>query len=202
MRSGRSSRTPATSSSARAASRTRRIRTSWLRSRKRSPAPMRSRRRPAETARSSTTVSRSSSTAAPLEPRDLLGLVPGGTTRPARGGRAGRRIVAASRAGRCRTGRSRRRRTRRSRSRSTASAAAPTPARAERTGTLPATSATRKIKQVASGRFGVTRRVRRLAEELQIKIAQGSKPGEGGQIPGHKVTEEIAGLGIRSRASR
>ncbi|HXF98335.1 MAG TPA: glutamate synthase large subunit, partial [Gaiellaceae bacterium] len=51
-----------------------------------------------------------------------------------------------------------------------------------------------KIKQVASGRFGVTAEYAVFAEELQIKIAQGSKPGEGGQIPAHKVTEEIARL--------
>ncbi|MGH2590487.1 MAG: glutamate synthase-related protein, partial [Actinomycetota bacterium] len=50
------------------------------------------------------------------------------------------------------------------------------------------------IKQVASGRFGVTPEYCAFAEELQIKIAQGSKPGEGGQLPGHKVTEEIARL--------
>ena len=51
-----------------------------------------------------------------------------------------------------------------------------------------------KIKQVASGRFGVTPEYAAFAEELQIKIAQGSKPGEGGQLPGHKVTDEIARL--------
>jgi len=51
-----------------------------------------------------------------------------------------------------------------------------------------------KIKQVASGRFGVTPAYLMAAEELQIKMAQGSKPGEGGQLPGHKVTEEIARL--------
>ena len=51
-----------------------------------------------------------------------------------------------------------------------------------------------KIKQIASGRFGVTPEYCAFAEELQIKIAQGSKPGEGGQLPGHKVTEEIARL--------
>ena len=50
------------------------------------------------------------------------------------------------------------------------------------------------IKQVASGRFGVTSNYLVNADELQIKMAQGSKPGEGGQIPGHKVTEEIARL--------
>ena len=51
-----------------------------------------------------------------------------------------------------------------------------------------------KIKQVASGRFGVTAEYAAFAEELQIKIAQGSKPGEGGQIPAHKVSDEIARL--------
>ena len=51
-----------------------------------------------------------------------------------------------------------------------------------------------RIKQVASGRFGVSAEYAVSAEELQIKIAQGSKPGEGGQIPAHKVTEEIARL--------
>ena len=48
------------------------------------------------------------------------------------------------------------------------------------------------IKQVASGRFGVTPMYLMSADELQIKMAQGSKPGEGGQIPGHKVSELIA----------
>nr|MBA2391109.1 alpha-hydroxy-acid oxidizing protein [Geodermatophilaceae bacterium] len=50
------------------------------------------------------------------------------------------------------------------------------------------------IKQVASGRFGVTPAYLLSARELQIKIAQGSKPGEGGHLPGHKVTAEIAAL--------
>ena len=49
-----------------------------------------------------------------------------------------------------------------------------------------------KIKQVASGRFGVTSEYMVNAEELQIKIAQGAKPGEGGQLPGHKVYPWIA----------
>jgi glutamate synthase domain-containing protein 2/glutamate synthase domain-containing protein 1/glutamate synthase domain-containing protein 3 len=49
-----------------------------------------------------------------------------------------------------------------------------------------------KVKQVASGRFGVTPRYLSKADELEIKISQGSKPGEGGQIPGHKVTDFIA----------
>jgi glutamate synthase (ferredoxin) len=51
-----------------------------------------------------------------------------------------------------------------------------------------------RIKQVASGRFGVTAEYAAFADELQIKIAQGSKPGEGGQLPGHKVSQEIARL--------
>ncbi len=49
-----------------------------------------------------------------------------------------------------------------------------------------------KVKQVASGRFGVTPRYLSKADELEIKISQGSKPGEGGQIPGHKVPDFIA----------
>jgi len=48
------------------------------------------------------------------------------------------------------------------------------------------------IKQVASGRFGVTSYYLSHANELEIKIAQGAKPGEGGQLPGHKVSEDIA----------
>lgn len=48
------------------------------------------------------------------------------------------------------------------------------------------------IKQVASGRFGVTSNYCANADELQIKIAQGAKPGEGGQLPGHKVSVTIA----------
>ena len=48
-----------------------------------------------------------------------------------------------------------------------------------------------KIKQVASGRFGVTANYLINAEEIQIKLAQGAKPGEGGQLPGHKVDEII-----------
>ena len=51
-----------------------------------------------------------------------------------------------------------------------------------------------KIKQVASGRFGVTPAYLRSAEVMQIKVAQGAKPGEGGQLPGHKVNEYIASL--------
>ncbi len=50
------------------------------------------------------------------------------------------------------------------------------------------------IKQIASGRFGVTPDYVAFADELQIKMAQGSKPGEGGQLPGKKVTVEIARL--------
>jgi glutamate synthase (NADPH/NADH) large chain len=51
-----------------------------------------------------------------------------------------------------------------------------------------------KIKQVASGRFGVTAEYLNSADQIQIKMAQGAKPGEGGQLPGHKVTEYIASL--------
>ena len=51
-----------------------------------------------------------------------------------------------------------------------------------------------RIKQVASGRFGVTAEYLASATELEIKIAQGAKPGEGGQLPGHKVSPLIATL--------
>ena len=50
------------------------------------------------------------------------------------------------------------------------------------------------VKQVASGRFGVTANYLVNADELQIKMAQGAKPGEGGQLPGHKVDDYIAKL--------
>lgn len=49
------------------------------------------------------------------------------------------------------------------------------------------------IKQVASGRFGVTSLYLSSADELQIKMAQGAKPGEGGELPGYKVVGPIAG---------
>ena len=48
------------------------------------------------------------------------------------------------------------------------------------------------IKQVASGRFGVTAEYLVNSDVMQIKMAQGAKPGEGGQLPGHKVDETIA----------
>jgi glutamate synthase (NADPH/NADH) large chain len=51
-----------------------------------------------------------------------------------------------------------------------------------------------KIKQVASGRFGVTAEYLANADQIQIKMAQGAKPGEGGQLPGHKVSPYIAQL--------
>ncbi len=50
------------------------------------------------------------------------------------------------------------------------------------------------IKQIASGRFGVTIEYLSQGKEIQIKMAQGAKPGEGGQLPGHKVSQEIANL--------
>ena len=59
-----------------------------------------------------------------------------------------------------------------------------------------------KIKQVASGRFGVTAEYLVRAEELEIKMAQGSKPGEGGQLPARKVTEYIARDPSRARRER
>src|SRR6202044_2970239 len=49
-----------------------------------------------------------------------------------------------------------------------------------------------KIKQIASGRFGVTTHFLVNADQLQIKMGQGAKPGEGGQLPGHKVDSYIA----------
>ncbi len=61
---------------------------------------------------------------------------------------------------------------------------------AERFGTI----RNSKIKQVASGRFGVTNNYLINADELQIKIAQGAKPGEGGQLPGYKINNIIAKL--------
>ena len=51
-----------------------------------------------------------------------------------------------------------------------------------------------KIKQVASGRFGVTAEYLASADQIQIKMAQGAKPGEGGQLPGHKVSDYIGKL--------
>ena len=51
-----------------------------------------------------------------------------------------------------------------------------------------------KIKQVASGRFGVTAQYLRSADQMQIKMAQGAKPGEGGQLPGSKVSDYIGSL--------
>jgi glutamate synthase (NADPH) large chain len=53
-------------------------------------------------------------------------------------------------------------------------------------------SARSAVKQVASGRFGVTTNYLTNGDEIQIKMAQGAKPGEGGQLPGHKVSETIA----------
>ena len=54
--------------------------------------------------------------------------------------------------------------------------------------------ATSRIKQIASGRFGVTPEYLMGADQLEIKIAQGAKPGEGGQLPGPKIDSYIAGL--------
>ena len=57
------------------------------------------------------------------------------------------------------------------------------------------------IKQVASGRFGVNANYLANADELQIKMAQGAKPGEGGQLPGHKVDQYIASVRLTTPAS-
>ncbi len=66
---------------------------------------------------------------------------------------------------------------------------------AKRFKTLPnGDSANSRVKQIASARFGVTVDYLNNANEIEIKIAQGAKPGEGGQLPGFKVTEEIARL--------
>jgi len=51
-----------------------------------------------------------------------------------------------------------------------------------------------RVKQIASGRFGVTAEYLNTCDEIEIKMAQGAKPGEGGQLPGFKVTKEIAKL--------
>jgi glutamate synthase (NADPH/NADH) large chain len=59
---------------------------------------------------------------------------------------------------------------------------------------LTGASLNNKIKQIASGRFGVTAEYLAHAEEIEIKVAQGAKPGEGGQLPGHKVSGLIARL--------
>ncbi|HET8898609.1 MAG TPA: glutamate synthase-related protein [Rhodanobacteraceae bacterium] len=67
--------------------------------------------------------------------------------------------------------------------------------RIERDLTLQAGDSLRsRIKQVASGRFGVTAAYLISADQIQIKVSQGAKPGEGGQLPGHKVSEYIAEL--------
>ena len=55
------------------------------------------------------------------------------------------------------------------------------------------------IKQVASGRFGVTTEYLVNADMIQIKVAQGAKPGEGGQLPGHKVDAVIAKVRVTPR---
>ena len=57
------------------------------------------------------------------------------------------------------------------------------------------------IKQVASGRFGVTTEYLVNADQIQIKMAQGAKPGEGGQLPGHKVRNTSVSLRHSCRAS-
>ena len=80
----------------------------------------------------------------------------------------------------------------------------PTPARAARSDRfMPSRTAIQRsaIKQVASGRFGVTTEYLVNSDMMQIKMAQGAKPGEGGQLPGHKVDPRLPGCGIRRLAS-
>ena len=55
-------------------------------------------------------------------------------------------------------------------------------------------SANSKVKQIASARFGVTINYLNNCNEIEIKMAQGAKPGEGGEIPGHKISEYIASI--------
>ena len=62
-------------------------------------------------------------------------------------------------------------------------------------------SANSRVKQIASARFGVTVDYLNNANEIEIKIAQGAKPGEGGQLPGFKVTKEIARLTFYTRCN-
>ena len=197
---GRGSRTPATSSSARAASRTRRTRTSSRRCSRRSRRTT-SRPRTRCAARSSsrtataTRPSRRSSTAASRSSCATCSssLPPRSRSRSTRS-RPPRRSCAASRAAACRSGAlspeaheaiAQAFNNLGARSNSGEGGEDPARFRTERNS---------KIKQIASGRFGVTNEYAAFAEELQIKIAQGSKPGEGGQLPGHKVTAEIARL--------
>ena len=59
-----------------------------------------------------------------------------------------------------------------------------------------------RIRQIASGRFGVDVEYLSRADQIQIKIAQGAKPGEGGQLPGHKVDEYIARAALRASRDR
>jgi glutamate synthase (NADPH/NADH) large chain len=74
------------------------------------------------------------------------------------------------------------------------------PARASRAPT--ATTPNSAIKQIASGRFGVTAEYLNNCREIEIKVAQGAKPGEGGQLPGFKVTGSSPSCATRRRASR
>ena len=181
-------RTPATSSSARAASRTRRTRivvdaAHALR------LAVRKERREAYERFAELVDGR-----APMELRDLLELR-AGRAGPARRGRARRVDRAALLGGRDVARRALGRGARDDRDR----VQPPSGARSNcgEGGEDPArfrTERNSRIKQIASGRFGVTPEYAAFADELQIKIAQGSKPGEGGQLPGHKVSVEIARL--------
>ena len=192
----RSSRTRASTSSARAASRTAPIRTSSRRSPRASQAAHALvKRREGERHDLYERFASLVNERTPIEPRDLLELVPRGGAAAARRGRAGgvdrapvlgrRDVPRRALRGGARDDRDRAQPPRRLARTRGEGGEDPERYRDERNS---------KIKQVASGRFGVTAEYAAFAEELQIKIAQGSKPGEGGQIPAHKVTDEIARL--------
>ena len=132
--------------------------------------------------------------------RATFSTIRAGTPGPARGGRAGRGDPrAGSSRPPCRSARSRPRRTPRSSvamnrmgARSNSGEGGEDPRHYH--GFENGDRADNRIKQVASARFGVTTEYLTRAEELEIKIVQGAKPGEGGQLPAHKVTELIARL--------
>ena len=135
----------------------------------------------------------------PAGPRDLLAVRAGHAGTARRGRAGGVDPHAASSPRPCRSARSRRRRTRRSSiamnrmgARSNSGEGGEDPHNYH--GFENGDRADNRIKQVASARFGVTTEYLTRAEELEIKIVQGAKPGEGGQLPAHKVTDLIARL--------
>ena len=181
----RSSRIRATSSSARAASRTRRAR----------PSSTRCSKPHTHFAAATTTASPRSSTSAR---RSSFATCSSSRTPAARSHstRSSRRerSCAASRAERCRTDRSRPRRTRRSRPRSTGSHARSNSGEGGEDPARFRTERNSRIKQVASARFGVTPGVPRVRRRAADQDRAGLEARRGGQLPGHKVTAEIARL--------